>query len=234
MERTESKSETLNRLFKENGLLKEDWFEHSQYRILTRSGIEKVQYKNNITIRFEAVTMTPGFCVVKAQAIKPTTDGQFIEVQTFGSAGFNADGNFPKNKGNQYLYFPEMAEKRALSRAVLKACNFYELGVFGEDEAEDFKPQKAVPRQEQSKKQSPEIDNAVANYVDQAKGDEPFIHQKTDFLLVVQNSMITKEEKDKLVANLNAGKYTCHTIEEATAKVQATIKKREASKPVAA
>jgi hypothetical protein len=32
-----------------------------------------------------------------------------------------------------------MAEKRALSRAVLKLTGFYELGVFGEDESEDFK-----------------------------------------------------------------------------------------------
>jgi hypothetical protein len=33
----------------------------------------------------------------------------------------------------------EMAEKRAMSRAVLKLTGFYELGVFGEDESEDFK-----------------------------------------------------------------------------------------------
>ena len=32
-----------------------------------------------------------------------------------------------------------MAEKRAMSRAVLKLTGFYELGVFGEDESEDFK-----------------------------------------------------------------------------------------------
>ena len=30
-------------------------------------------------------------------------------------------------------------EKRAMSRAVLKLTGFYELGVFGEDESEDFK-----------------------------------------------------------------------------------------------
>ena len=33
----------------------------------------------------------------------------------------------------------EMAEKRAMSRAVLKLTGFYELGVFGEDESEEFK-----------------------------------------------------------------------------------------------
>ena len=30
-------------------------------------------------------------------------------------------------------------KKRAMSRIVLKTCGFYELGVFGEDESEDFK-----------------------------------------------------------------------------------------------
>jgi hypothetical protein len=32
-----------------------------------------------------------------------------------------------------------MAEKRAMSRAVLKLTGFYELGIFGEDESESFK-----------------------------------------------------------------------------------------------
>ena len=32
-----------------------------------------------------------------------------------------------------------MAEKRALSRVVLKAAGLYSEGIFGEDEAEDFK-----------------------------------------------------------------------------------------------
>ena len=32
----------------------------------------------------------------------------------------------------------EMAEKRAMSRAVLKLTGFYELGVFGIDESEEF------------------------------------------------------------------------------------------------
>ena len=33
----------------------------------------------------------------------------------------------------------EMAEKRAMSRAVLKLAGLYSLGVFGEDESESFK-----------------------------------------------------------------------------------------------
>ena len=32
-----------------------------------------------------------------------------------------------------------MAEKRALSRVILKTTGFYKFGVFGEDESDDFK-----------------------------------------------------------------------------------------------
>jgi len=40
-----------------------------------------------------------------------------------------------------------MAQKRALSRAVLKLCGFYTLGHFGEDEADDFKKATPTPTQ---------------------------------------------------------------------------------------
>ena len=62
-------------------------------------------------------------------------------IQTFGSAlkGTNhRDGNC------NTWYVMEMAEKRAMSRAVLKLTGFYELGVFGEDESEDFKRKDAA------------------------------------------------------------------------------------------
>ena len=58
------------------------------------------------------------------------------EIETFGSAlkGVNfKDGNCSS------WYVAEMAEKRAMSRAVLKLTGFYELGVFGEDESDSFK-----------------------------------------------------------------------------------------------
>jgi TPR repeat protein len=47
------------------------------------------------------------------------------KVETFGSA--TSDNCMSK-------HLVEMAEKRALSRAVLKLTNLYEHGVFGEDE----------------------------------------------------------------------------------------------------
>ena len=43
----------------------------------------------------------------------------------------------PKNNKNAYPV--AMAEKRAMSRIVLKLAGFYENGFFGEDESDDFK-----------------------------------------------------------------------------------------------
>ena len=59
-----------------------------------------------------------------------------LEKEHFGSAlkGTNfKDGNCSS------WYVAEMAEKRAMSRAVLKLTGFYELGIFGEDESDSFK-----------------------------------------------------------------------------------------------
>ena len=112
------------------GLEKEDIFKHQHYLIITRSGIDKIQAIENITIDYEVVNCERDFCVVKANAIKGDTS-----IQTFGSA---LKGGFKDGNCNTW-YVMEMAEKRAMSRAVLKLTGFYELGVFGEDESEDFK-----------------------------------------------------------------------------------------------
>ena len=85
----------------------------------------------NINIDYEVIKCEKDFCVVKAYARK---EGKAI--QTFGSA---LKGTGFKDGNTNSWYTMEMAEKRAMSRAVLKLTGFYELGVFGEDEAEDFK-----------------------------------------------------------------------------------------------
>jgi len=112
-------------------LTKDDVFRHQHYIIITRSGIEKIQAIENITIYYDLIKSEPNFASVKAIAQK---DGKMVE--TFGSA---LKGNSFKDGNTNTWYVMEMAEKRALSRAVLKMTGFYELGVFGEDEAEDFK-----------------------------------------------------------------------------------------------
>ena len=128
------KTDKLKALYKKYELTTDDVFKHQHYIIITRSGIDKIQAKESIFINYDVVRCETNFCVVKANATKDD-----VKIQTFGSAlkGTNfKDGNI------NTWYVMEMAEKRAMSRAVLKLTGFYELGVFGEDESEDFKRKK--------------------------------------------------------------------------------------------
>ena len=118
-------------LYKKYELTEDDIFKHQHYLIITRAGIDKIQAKENILIVYEVINCEKNFCVVKALAVK---EGATIE--TFGSA---LKGTNHKDGNCNTWYVMEMAEKRAMSRAVLKLTGFYELGVFGEDESEDFK-----------------------------------------------------------------------------------------------
>jgi hypothetical protein len=123
--------EKLTALYKKYDLTKDDVYKHQHYLIITRSGIDKIQAKENIFINYEVVNCEKNFCVVKANA-----EISEVKIQTFGSALKGED--FKDGNCNTW-YVMEMAEKRAMSRAVLKLTGFYELGVFGEDESEDFK-----------------------------------------------------------------------------------------------
>ena len=125
------KKEKLREKYNNYGLTPEDVFKHQHYIIITRSGIEKIQALENIHIKYEVIRSEPNFASVKATAIKDSNT-----IQTFGSA---LKGNTFKDGNTNTWYVLEMAEKRALSRAVLKLTGMYELGVFGEDEAEEFK-----------------------------------------------------------------------------------------------
>ena len=142
----------LQEKIKHYGLTQKDWFQHSHYTILTRMGIDKVQAFEKIDIKYEAVHTAPEFCVIKAIGTKGD-----LTIETFGSAKFGGKewdkslkggkGGWIEHGNTTTWYIAEMAEKRAMSRVVLKITGFYELGVFGEDESEDFtkKPQQQTP-----------------------------------------------------------------------------------------
>ena len=121
--------EKLANLYKKYDLSKDDVFKHQHYVIITRSGIEKIQGVAQIKVNYKVVNCQKDFCVVKAYN---------DTLETFGSA---LKGSSHKDGNCNTWYVMEMAEKRALSRLVLKQTGFYELGVFGEDESEDFKKQ---------------------------------------------------------------------------------------------
>lgn len=123
--------EKLTRLYKKYDLTADDVYKHQHYIIITRSGIDKIQAKEKIFIDYDVIKCETNFCVVKANATK-----EDAKIQTFGSA---IKGASYKDGNTQTWYVMEMAEKRAMSRAVLKLTGFYQLGVFGEDESEDFK-----------------------------------------------------------------------------------------------
>lgn len=125
------KKEKLKEKYIKYELTQDDVFRHQHYIIITRSGIEKIQGIEKITIYFEVIKSDINFASVKAIAMK---DGKTIE--TFGSA---LKGKSYQDGNCNTWYVLEMAEKRALSRAVLKMTGFYELGVFSEDESEEFK-----------------------------------------------------------------------------------------------
>ncbi len=132
--------EKLGLLYKKYELTESDIFKHKHYLIITRQGIDKIQAKEKIFISYDAVKVESNYCVVKARATK-----EDAKIETFGSAKYGAKTwDDEKKKWNELgntttWYVMEMAEKRAMSRAVLKLTGFYELGVFGEDESEDFK-----------------------------------------------------------------------------------------------
>ena len=123
--------EKLTVLYKKYELTADDIYKHQHYLIITRSGIDKLQAIEKISINYDVIKCESNFCVVKANATK-----EDAKIQTFGSALKGA--SFKDGNCNTW-YVMEMAEKRAMSRAVLKLTGFYELGVFGEDESEDFK-----------------------------------------------------------------------------------------------
>jgi len=123
--------EKLGVLYKKYELTKEDVYKHQHYLIITRKGIDKIQAKERIYVKYDVIKCEPNFAVVRANASKDEA-----KIETFGSA---IKGASYKDGNCQTWYVMEMAEKRAMSRAVLKLTGFYELGVFGEDESEDFK-----------------------------------------------------------------------------------------------
>ena len=133
--KTLTQRDILNALYKDCGLLPEDTYKHKKgfYTIITRTGIEKIQRAKDINVTFDIVKIDKDYAAVKAYGV---LNGR--KVETFGEAS-------PANCTSSYYLM--LAEKRALSRVVLKLVNAYEFNIYGQDEADDFKKQE----KEQSK-----------------------------------------------------------------------------------
>ena len=114
----------MNKIYKDNGLDKNDIFtDPRNFTIITRSGIEKIQAKNEITVTFEVIKAELDNCIVKATSLIREGDEWIPKMETFGSA----------TKGNcRNPFRMEIAEKRALARVIIKTMNYTE--TLGEDE----------------------------------------------------------------------------------------------------
>ena len=133
----------LRALYKDFNLVKEDHFQSSHMIILTRTGVEKVQAGMGIEVSFEVIKCEPDYCCVKAIATKGDK-----RIESFGSAKYGKTAGL-KGEGTVAMwYVMEMAEKRALARAVLKIADLYSHGFLSEDENQtDFKaPSPATKR----------------------------------------------------------------------------------------
>jgi hypothetical protein len=131
--KTETKKESLRRLFVENGLVQEDVYKDKRgFVIITRTGIDKIISNRSIKVNYEPIIMEKEWVVLRCYA-SMTKGGGIGEtvVESFGECSkentMGMAGKFPV----------AMAEKRAKSRAVLMLTGFYEQGVYGQDEMAD-------------------------------------------------------------------------------------------------
>ena len=100
-------------------------FGNKSIPLILRSGIEKIQAKRKLYVTHELLSSDLSNIIIKTTAEDKET-GIFVE--TFGEAS-------PKNTTQSYPV--AIAEKRGLSRAVLKITGFYENGFYSEDEFSD-------------------------------------------------------------------------------------------------
>ena len=130
-EAKETKKESLRRLFKENNLVEEDVYKDKRgFVIITRTGIDKIVSKQNILVAYEPIVMQKEWVVIRGTATKEV-NGKPKNVMSFGEA---SEDNL---MGGAKKFPVAMAEKRAMSRCVLKISGLYEQGVFGQDEIVD-------------------------------------------------------------------------------------------------
>tara|TARA_R100001443_G_scaffold23563_2_gene35736 strand:+ start:26967 stop:27392 length:426 start_codon:yes stop_codon:yes gene_type:complete len=130
----ETKEDALKRLFLAHNLVKEDVYKDKRgFVIITRTGIDKIVSSLNIQVAYEPVMMTQEWVVIRATASMRTGSGE-QDVRNMMSFGEASDSNL---MGGGKKFPVAMAEKRAMSRVVLKIAGFYEQGVFGQDEIVD-------------------------------------------------------------------------------------------------
>ena len=131
---TTDQKQFLKDLSERYDLTKDDFFKHptQAWVIITRIGIDKIQAKANIEVDFSINDYNFDKGSIIIQAYGKMGDKR---MQSFGEA---SPDNY-KTKANVSRYPIAIAEKRALSRVVLKLVGAYAQGIYSEDESDDFK-----------------------------------------------------------------------------------------------
>tara|TARA_Y100001938_G_C8040242_1_gene405778 strand:+ start:896 stop:1366 length:471 start_codon:yes stop_codon:yes gene_type:complete len=123
-----TEAELKNELYTQAGLVREDLYDDPRgFKVIKRNGIEKIQAHYNVSVTFdlhEDIVQNEGRMM---QFIRVKATGKLGNrtIETYGEAS-------PMNCVNKYPI--ATAEKRALSRAVLKLTGLYKYGFFGQDE----------------------------------------------------------------------------------------------------
>ena len=120
--------DTLKTLVKQYEIPKTDLFlmrlGGKEIPIITRTGIEKIQAKDGMTITYKLENISPDhkYVIIKATAMKGN-----VLMESYGEAN-------PANCKQSYPV--AIAEKRAKARVVLMMSGFYREGLYSEDEFE--------------------------------------------------------------------------------------------------
>lgn len=122
-------------LKKRYGLLDSDFHVNPQgWVIITRKGLERIHSGLGCTVSYEVVPeltdLTIPAVTIKATAISKDHKNDY-KIESYGEA------NAQNTIAGARKYLVAMAEKRAFSRVILKASQFYKLEVLGEDETID-------------------------------------------------------------------------------------------------
>lgn len=174
-----TKNNTLKDLCQKYHIDNVDTFKSPQgWTIIKRSGIDKIQAVANIDINYEVVEYTPA----ESAAIKATSKWNDRVLTTFGESN---------TKNCRQSYVLAMAEKRAMSRIVLKLTGFYELGVFGEDESDDWES-KETKTDNKEKLPKDRFDNAIKAYKNNPK---EVIEELKKYKLEKDQKLILKQNK---------------------------------------
>ena len=115
----------LAKIYKDYNLTKQDIYQDRRgFVIITRSGIERIQFDTNIKIEFDVIKCEKDNVVIKATSYLQNEDNDWLkQIETFGSA---TDKNCIQH------FKVEIAEKRAKARCIVQTIGF--TNTYSEDE----------------------------------------------------------------------------------------------------